>query len=471
MERVIWAKRVIVIISFLLIGFIIYQYLSYPWLWYDEAGQFWISKGLNHYSSPYETPQGLLQVIDNNRYYNLDPGGFSILLHFWLLISNKVFFVRLFPLFFFICFTYFVYRYVYELTNRKFYAFLCSVFFCIWDVSANLIVEVRAYSMEMCGIALTLWLLNRNRKLSTIRVLLLSIVLSFFCTSRYDFIIFSFGISLYVSFLIFTQKNRIRNLIIYYSPLLITVYCIYQLMTIYQNSTAEMLYYIPYLNKIITSCGFLYNELFQLFILNGLLVLFNIINKHKISDLQILSILIPFIVCILSFIGKYPWDTKRTISIVILIILNFMVELGKIRYLHTYVCLLFSFFMMNFIGVNPMYVKGKEGYRYYAFLDIIQKKSNYKIFVDRYFNPSVRYLYEYGNLNKEKIGYADKFHFQTGLKHNLKFGQKHKVKVQEPIVDGNQFDCEYYLSNDNVEHKNLIKIGNYIYQKKNVDIN
>lgn len=469
MERVIWAKRVIVIISFLLIGFIIYQYLSYPWLWYDEAGQFWISKGLNHYSSPYETPQGLLQVIENNRYYNLDPGGFSILLHFWLFISNESFFIRLFPLLFFICFSFFVYQYIYELTDRKFYAFLCSISFFLWDVTARLMVEVRAYSMEICGIIISLWLLNKYTKYGTISVrhlFFLSLVLCFFCTSRYDFIIYSFGFSIYIYTLILLHKKKTLNILTYSIPLSITVSSIYLITTIYQNSTADKLHYLQYLDELITTYALLYNHLFILFILNGLIVLFHIQNRHKISHLQILSILIPLIVCVLSIMGKCPWDKMRTISVLLLIVINLMVEIGKTKQIPTLVCVIFSFFVMSFIGVIPEYVKGKEGYSYEAFLEIIQKNSKKKIFIDRSFNPSVRYIYEYGRLSKEKKEYADKFYFQIGRKHCFRNGQK--LEPKEPIVDGNKLDCEYYLVQN--EHKNITKIGDYIYQKKRLDI-
>ena len=75
-----------------------YNALRNPWLWFDESGQFWISKGLNHYSEVYAASGGLSDVIENNRHYNLDPGGFSVLLYFWLLINDSsTFFLRLLP--------------------------------------------------------------------------------------------------------------------------------------------------------------------------------------------------------------------------------------------------------------------------------------------------------------------------------------------------------------------------------------
>ena len=83
------------IILFIIIGiyfislFAISKNLFTPYLWYDEAGQFFISKGLNHDSNPMENEKGITYVVQNNSFYNMDPGGFSILLHFWSKISNS----------------------------------------------------------------------------------------------------------------------------------------------------------------------------------------------------------------------------------------------------------------------------------------------------------------------------------------------------------------------------------------------
>ena len=76
--------------------------LDSPYLWYDEAGQFFISKGLNHDSNPLEKGGDFSSVLTNNALYNMDPGGFSILLHFWAKISNYHIWLRLLPFIFFI---------------------------------------------------------------------------------------------------------------------------------------------------------------------------------------------------------------------------------------------------------------------------------------------------------------------------------------------------------------------------------
>jgi hypothetical protein len=80
---------VLIVLGIYLVTFAaISKNLFTPYLWLDEAGQFWISKGLNHQSPPLSKENGLNEVIINNKYKNLDPGGFSILLHFWTYVSN-----------------------------------------------------------------------------------------------------------------------------------------------------------------------------------------------------------------------------------------------------------------------------------------------------------------------------------------------------------------------------------------------
>lgn len=85
----------------LILATVAFKNFSNPFFWYDESGQFFISKGLNHYSEPFAIPQGFGQVLENNRNFNLDPGGFSFLLYFWSMVSNSAGFLRVLPFLFF----------------------------------------------------------------------------------------------------------------------------------------------------------------------------------------------------------------------------------------------------------------------------------------------------------------------------------------------------------------------------------
>jgi hypothetical protein len=57
--------------------------LGYTGMWWDETAQFWVSQGLGNYSPPFAKPRSVRDVVRMNRAENLDPGGFSLLLHFW----------------------------------------------------------------------------------------------------------------------------------------------------------------------------------------------------------------------------------------------------------------------------------------------------------------------------------------------------------------------------------------------------
>ncbi len=73
---------------------------SFPGMWWDEAAQFWISQGLINYAKPFSVPGGLGEVVYHNYRENLDPGGFSLLAHYWTKISTDIAWLRLMPLLF-----------------------------------------------------------------------------------------------------------------------------------------------------------------------------------------------------------------------------------------------------------------------------------------------------------------------------------------------------------------------------------
>src|SRR5262249_26127028 len=69
--------------------------------WYDESMQFWISLGVDGFGAPFTPPGTFKDVIRQNATANLDPGGFSILLAFWIKLSTGEAWQRLLPLIFF----------------------------------------------------------------------------------------------------------------------------------------------------------------------------------------------------------------------------------------------------------------------------------------------------------------------------------------------------------------------------------
>ena len=88
--------------SILILSLFVFSILLEPYMWHDESGQFFMSLGLNHFSPPNESPGSFLDVIKNNNNYNLDPGGFTVLLYLWMKISTNYIWIRLLPFLFFL---------------------------------------------------------------------------------------------------------------------------------------------------------------------------------------------------------------------------------------------------------------------------------------------------------------------------------------------------------------------------------
>lgn len=128
-------------------------------LWFDEAGQYWIAKGQNHFSLDIKT-QGIYQILLNNRQSNLDPPLFGLLLHFWSSPNNSIIWLRLLPNLFGI----FTLLYIYKTLKLFQLNYLLTVFICLlaW-VSFSFIdyaQELRSYSLGMFSTAATFYYLN-----------------------------------------------------------------------------------------------------------------------------------------------------------------------------------------------------------------------------------------------------------------------------------------------------------------------
>ena len=437
---------VIVLIMFALP--VLCKHLTNPWLWYDEAGQFWISKGLNHFTLPYSVPQDLWHVIVNNRFCNMDPGGFSVLLHYWLKLSNHFFIIRLFPLLFFIGFACLFFHYLRGLTGNLFFSLFCASLLFLWPVTVSRMVEVRAYSMEMMGIVWTLILLDKCRKTnySVNSLLLLSTCMSIFCTSRYDFVVFAFVIGLYTLIkIIKTKVFLLKKTMAFSVPLFVSVEAIFLITLQYQNPSLEKMNYLLYLSDIPSLTSLFHQRLFLLYVLNTVVVLVSFCKKRTMRQLQIISLMVSTMIIILSLMGKSPWDKIRTISVVIVLILNLTneiyhnINLKNSSYLGDYIriplVILIWYFLIGTIFIPKVNYDEYESLKY----SINQEKPKV-LYMGNRFSPSVRYIYEYGIL-KERAGrdhYPESFLFQYSF-------DEQAVHIQSRMPD--QVEADLYLIN------------------------
>lgn len=437
-----------IIVVFLFLSLIaISKNLFTPYLWFDEAGQFFISKGLNHYSNPFSNENGLIQVIENNKHYNLDPGGFGILLHFWSKFSNYHIWLRLLPFIFFlgvvVSFIYLSYSWVKKINIALLMGFIPILI--PWVMSMGF--EIRAYSMESLGTILCIVGLEKLKNNISYKYLLIwGCVFAFFMTSRYSEIIVVFVVSIYVIFLILKSnsslKQKLASLIIYSLPIIATLIFIYAFAFIYQNKNIEPISYLPYLssNKSILIQPF--NLLFLLVI--GLLIIlflkrnrYSIIKKYEILLVVTISINVLFI--LLSFLGKHPWTaySTRCISLFLLVVLcvsAFFGELLKPLFLSSKI--LKYYFMISvlvttslliyilYLKKEPLFVRLQDRNNTYENIEKNNLTNYNHIYAEFREYPCIRYLYEYGALSPKKKGiYPDKFTFEAFKGHEPKMNE------------------------------------------------
>ena len=101
-----WLMKISKHIYYITIAFIflVFQYnlvknnLFNNFFWLDESGQIWMAQGQNHFSPQGSPTRGFQAIMENNSNYNLDPGGFTLLLRVWISMTGfETFTIRLLP--------------------------------------------------------------------------------------------------------------------------------------------------------------------------------------------------------------------------------------------------------------------------------------------------------------------------------------------------------------------------------------
>ena len=140
--------------------------LKYTGMWWDEAAQFWVSQGLSNYAQPFAAPRGVRDVIRMNNSENLDPGGFSLLLHFWTRAGKGLKWLRSLPFLFFVLGAASLGLLGWRLNHSITFALGASAVTLLYRGALYFGFEIRAYSMEMAGVAVgTLLLVHALEKL------------------------------------------------------------------------------------------------------------------------------------------------------------------------------------------------------------------------------------------------------------------------------------------------------------------
>lgn len=423
---------------------ILLRNLNYSYLWFDESGQFWIAKGLNHDSEPLSKPGSLIDVINNNKHFNMDPGGYGIALHYWAYVSNHHIWLRLLSFLFFILTIFVFYWYIYKNVLNQGIALFISFIPFFFPILVNMGFEIRAYSMEALGTLLLIYGLYKIDQNSKPKNLLLwSIVFAFFMCSRYSAIINTFVGFTYVAILIFKEhsykKEKAIKLLSFGIPLLFSLVYIYLFAFRFQNSDLKQLSYLQYLNA---NPFVIFKPLNLLYI--GSIVLytilffyrnkFELIQKHE--SLLYLCIGANLLFVVLSLLGLHPWriGAKGNISMVLLNLVcvsAFLAEsikkLFESKPLIQYPFLIIIAFWIFTQRNSSLYPK--HGDSTYPTHDLnsnahfhfnkINLSNYHKIYVENWESPYIRYAFEHGDM-KHELGksYPSQFTLAKGILHH-----------------------------------------------------
>lgn len=437
---------IVTVLFVITLAYLFVGQMSYPALWYDESGQFYIAAGLNHYSATNSVWGGIHDIWVNNYSYNLDPGGFSVILRSWQSIATNEYWIRLLPFTFFFIYLFFLYKIVVRLTNNKFIAVAILLLNVVQlpdtEKLYERIADIRSYPMEMCGAAVFFWLFM-NLDISKIKnLMVLSLCLCFFCTSRYGFIISSFSFSLLVIYYLFKAEPNIKSWIgkclVYGIPLLACVVAIYLLTMQHQNASAEPIFYAPYLSR---RHSLLIKSPLSLEFYFDVLV-FVILRRTMSEDMRkffLCTILIGGIYMVFSLCGFYPWSSYKAISMNVFVYNAMWIAVLSFLCRYKFVPMLLCLVLTVYVEMKWKYLKRDIGER-----EVIKEISkirkqypNQKVFIDWYINPNLRYACEYSSMKDSlKHIYGKNLVLQTGIPH---YSTIFKHQIHDP------YRYEYFM--------------------------
>ncbi len=432
--------------------FILGLNLNYSFLWYDEAITFWIAKGINPDSLPNTGSGDLFKCLYYNKFFNLDPCGFSILLHLWSKINDNHYYLRALPFIIYLMFLYYLIKVLYYKFEDLSLSILLSIFITILFSYYTSSYELRGYSMELLTIVLLINFLIYNKH-NLKKIFLNCFILSILMTSRYSSIVIVF-VSITIIFLasfkkIDDLKNKIKLFVLIYLPFIIITSFIYFYSYETQKTFSDTLPYLVYLKD---NPKYIF-ELKNLIFISNLIYFIILLTKFnpEFKNLILFTVIINFIFIFLSFLGKYPWDPLNSRSNVIslpiiltfiLCIKNRLIQILKKLYVKLAILMLLVFTINNYS--KRLYKRYDKPIELYSDILSINFSKNPKILVDRWSNLSVRYLYEYGSLKscRNKHHYPKNFSLLCSKNKYLNTVKKTDIWYKEQVkkININNYD-------------------------------
>lgn len=404
-----------------------------PVLDYDEAGQFFISQGLNHFSPPFAKPSNLEAIIYNNAHYNMDPGGFTLLLSLWTKISYHFVWLRLLPFLFFSLATVVLIRLVWEFTNDLLYAVICGLLmFTI--TSCPYASFLRPYSMEIMFMLTGLLFINHlQNSISYKSLLVFGIINGLGMTVKYSTILFVFVYSCQVlAFILRTYKPKSYKFIalsLYSTPIIISSLLILTLSYQSQSEGAS-----GQVETFLDNPSLILKPINIIVWLGMLLLLYaNRKRGHSVTIISIVVCCLHIVFVIMSICGKFPYNLfsryggSLLLCFFIVLCISSYAYLRRFRY--GYAIILLG--IITTIGVTSIKSPGNLANittipKYNLCEDINKTEPDTKVFVTTFFCPSVRYLFEFTDKISNKQKYIN-YNFAPGYAHvglkNTKYGE------------------------------------------------
>lgn len=415
-------------------------------LWYDEAGQFFISKGLNHFSAPFSPEGNLGDVLYNNSHYNHDPGMFSIILFFWAKVSNHYFWLRLLPFSLFILFNIFTILVIYRVSLDKKFAIIGGLL-VFGVMRSNYTYMLRPYSMELLCTSFGIWaIFFIKEKLSYSRLSLCSILLAILMGARYSAVPVVFVLECVGCYLIIKESGGItqiiKKLLAWGMPTLIAVVNYYVISLSIQNPGLAQL----------SHTKSLHTDISPLYGISGVCLLvipvsFILLKKRMNDSMKLLFTIvltIEFLFVAMSLRGSVPFDLNEFHCapllwlILLLGVCTAYPYINRIKYKYTLVTTLFIVAIAATVyrSKSPLLLSYyKSGYyQTNAELRKLDISKAPLVFVTFELSPTVKYYFEYNEKGKKSYNskfYKNKFIFAKGFEHVIKIGEDPKDRFRQ----------------------------------------
>lgn len=444
------------------------RHLCRPNIAGDESVQFYISKGLSQDAPPFSEEGELSDVIQNNGVYNLDPGGFSILLHFWSKISNHPGWLRLIPWLFYLISILVLLLLFRQCFQNNFVVGVTIVFLItyIWPEFFYEAFNLRAYSMELVGSTLALYFVIKDKSpMPVYKILGWGLLFAMLSTSRYSaFVTIGICNLFFLKEMLnakFSWKRKFLQILSFIGPQVMIYLFVLKYSFIPQKGDLKPLYYTQYLTNGITLDALNIIYFLCLIILSVYVFSKSVKPNSKLKKLATYTLLINLAFALLSIMNIHPWMPFGyhciSMSVLTFFICGMIVWEKAQRILDIqWVTIVLIFTLLTSIYIrraNFFILKswlGNPGL--YEDLQTLPPKKYNHVFVDIRQGAALKYLFEYGALKDRKatFNYPYNMVFQKFGPHKFTSGMTlHKFyKQTNKTEDFDNYDLVISIQNE-----------------------